>query len=475
MEGKDEVFLTPATLELDESDGVKVEVKLEEKPEPWLETSTCSSQAELVPPEEDENEPSGIILESHRKIFAQTVVPFFIAGMGMVGAGVLLNIVQHWTVFEQLPEVLILVPPLLGLKGNLEMTLASRMSTAANTGHLDTRKGKIDLVFGNMALLQVQSILVGLLAAVVAFVFDIELTQAVNWNHLLLLSACGMVTASLASLILGSITASVILLSKMWHLNPDNIATPIAGALGDMTALTILSISASAFYQILETDAWVFPVICAALLLTLPPLVIVAKRYESTREVLFHGWTPIIVAMLIQVCAGLILDIIVARSKDVAIFQPVVNGVAGNLVAIQASKMSTYLHQCAKIGALPTGMRICLSPITVFFSKLQLSRTARVLMALVIPGHLIFAFTISFAEKHGTNLSAVFLAFYLIAVFIQVSIVIYLASVLTHFFWTRGKDPDNNCIPYMTATGDFLGILFMGFVFELLRVMGIPT
>ena len=36
---------------------------------------------------------------------------------------------QHWAVFKHVPEVFILVPALLGLKGNLEMTLASRLST----------------------------------------------------------------------------------------------------------------------------------------------------------------------------------------------------------------------------------------------------------------------------------------------------------------------------------------------------------
>jgi solute carrier family 41 len=56
---------------------------------------------------------------------------------------------------------------------------------------------------------------------------------------------------------------------------------------------------------------------------------------------------------------------------------------------------------------------------------------------------------------------------------VQVGIIIYTASVLTHFFWTRNKDPDNNCIPYMTAVGDFLGILFMGLVFELLRLFSV--
>ena len=47
----------------------------------------------------------------------------------MVGAGIVLDIVQHWEVFETINEIFILVPALLGLKGNLEMTLASRLST----------------------------------------------------------------------------------------------------------------------------------------------------------------------------------------------------------------------------------------------------------------------------------------------------------------------------------------------------------
>lgn len=39
---------------------------------------------------------------------------------------------QHWDVFRELSEVFILVPALVGLKGNLEMTLASRLSTAVS-------------------------------------------------------------------------------------------------------------------------------------------------------------------------------------------------------------------------------------------------------------------------------------------------------------------------------------------------------
>lgn len=43
-----------------------------------------------------------------------------------------LSLWQHLKVFLEIPELFILVPALLGLKGNLEMTLASRLSTAVS-------------------------------------------------------------------------------------------------------------------------------------------------------------------------------------------------------------------------------------------------------------------------------------------------------------------------------------------------------
>ena len=43
------------------------------------------------------------------------------------------SLFQHWRVYVEMNEFFILVPALLGLKGNLEMTLASRLSTQVPT------------------------------------------------------------------------------------------------------------------------------------------------------------------------------------------------------------------------------------------------------------------------------------------------------------------------------------------------------
>lgn len=57
--------------------------------------------------------------------------------------------------FREVPEIIVLVPALLGLKGNLEMTLASRLSTEANLGNMDDGREQWSMIVGNLTLVQV--------------------------------------------------------------------------------------------------------------------------------------------------------------------------------------------------------------------------------------------------------------------------------------------------------------------------------
>ena len=68
----------------------------------------------------------------------------------MVFAGVLLDCLREYQAFQKFPQLFILVPVLLGLKGNLEMTLASRLSTACNLGKLDSRPVAVRMILGNL-------------------------------------------------------------------------------------------------------------------------------------------------------------------------------------------------------------------------------------------------------------------------------------------------------------------------------------
>lgn len=63
---------------------------------------------------------------------------------------------KTYEVFQDISALFILVPAILGLKGNLDMCLASRLSTQANLGKLEDRKEIFKMVVGNIGLVQVR-------------------------------------------------------------------------------------------------------------------------------------------------------------------------------------------------------------------------------------------------------------------------------------------------------------------------------
>lgn len=63
-----------------------------------------------------------------------------------------------------------------------------------------------------------------------------------------------------------------------------------------------------------------------------------------------------------------------AKYRDIAVYQPVINGVGGNLVSVQASRLATELHKDNELGTLPPAARICISPLDAFLSKRKLYR-----------------------------------------------------------------------------------------------------
>ncbi|XP_053974247.1 solute carrier family 41 member 1-like [Hylaeus volcanicus] len=404
-------------------------------------------------------------------ISIQMFVPFLLAGFGMVAASLLLDVVQHWIVYEKVSEVYILVPALLGLKGNLEMTLASRLSTHANLGHMDTRKQKWTLIVGNLALIQCQATVVGLLASIAAVILGWIPEARFDIHHALLLCSSALVTAFVASFLLGLVMVTVILLSKRMKINPDNVATPIAASLGDLTTLALLSGIASLLYGAIDYAPWIAPTCIAFHIIATPVWGYVAAKNPFTKEILDYGWAPVICAMLISSVGGLILDYTISNYKGIAVFQLVINGVGGNLVAVQASRISTSLHKDRRSGVQEIPV-VRFSPFYAFCATGGHARTARVLLAMVIPGHLIFGYTISYLQAGHTSFTPIFIIVYLTAALLQVILLLYIAQLMVVWMWTKGMDPDSSAIPYLTAVGDLIGTALLGIAFHILYAIG---
>ncbi|XP_072144981.1 solute carrier family 41 member 1-like isoform X2 [Dermacentor andersoni] len=364
--------------------------------------------------------------ESLLSIFKQAVVPFFLGGLGTVFAGLILDTVQFWPPFQQVTELFIVVPPLLGLKGNLEMTLAARLSTQANLGNMDTPRQVWDIALGNMALVQCQACVLSLLSSVFAIVMGLASDDAFRLDQALFVAASSMATAAVASFLL---------------------ARP-----------------------------WIASVFGAALVVVCPAWVCLARGHPTSRKVLAVGWWPIIVAMIISSIGGYILDLAVTHFSGLVVFQPVINGVSGNLAAIHASRLSTLFAQRSELGWHPEDdKRHCVDPLKGLCGRNRQARVSQLLLLLSIPGHVLFVLLIFAISDAHVRLTVGLVLSYLVASVVLLTVLLYLARCGAYWMWRRKIDPDNALIPLLTGFGDLCGTGFLLLAFLFLENIQDPS
>merc|ERR1712223_2331234 len=357
---------------------------------------------------------------------------------------------------------------------------------AANMGHLDDTKVALSTIIGNLILVQCQGIVVGFLASLCGLAMGWLPKGEGNYEQLLLLCASSIVTASLASFVLAVVMVVVITFARKFRCNPDNIATPIAASLGDVVTLGLLAWISDVLFDDYNDGGYKAQVIIGGYFLGLPGFMALAYNNEHVAEVLRVGWTPVLMAMLIASGGGFVLEMAVEHFEGVTLFAPVMNGSGGDLVGIQASRMTTYLNKVTNslLGTFPDDdSKICRDPCSTLCgdippfrkcqgnNKIPHAMPARVLLCLLFPGHILFIFII-FTVKILSTPSFLFVFFYLIAATLQVAILLYLCNVLVYWMWSRGTDPDNAAIPYLTAIGDLIGTSLLALAFLILENIG---
>uniref|UniRef100_A0A8C4X2J6 Solute carrier family 41 member n=1 Tax=Erpetoichthys calabaricus TaxID=27687 RepID=A0A8C4X2J6_ERPCA len=264
----------------------------------------------------------------------------------------------------------------------------------------------------------------------------------------------------------------VIVGSKKTGINPDNVATPIAASFGDLITLAILAWISQGLYNL--PYPYISSLVCAFFLALTPLWIIISSKHPASRTLLYSGWEPVITAMIISSIGGLILDKTVSDPNlaGIVVYTPVINGIGGNLVAIQSSRFSTHLHFHCIPGEVPEEAKGCYYPCRTFCGSGANHRSAQVLLLLVVPGHLIFLYTIHLMKSGHTTLTPIFMAVYLTAALLQVFALLCIADWMVHCMWKNSKDPDSFSIPYLTALGDLLGTAMLALGFHFLWLIG---
>ncbi|CAG8625827.1 11082_t:CDS:2, partial [Ambispora leptoticha] len=391
--------------------------------------------------------------QPERSLAFEAIPPLLVAIIWSIITGSLLDIVKHWNSFTHVKELFILVPVLLNLKGNLEMNLASRMSTSANLGELDKPSVRDALVWGNLSLLQVQALIVGAVAGLFSFAEGLVFKPHENsFYESMLVVVAAMLCSALSSIIMGTFMCMLVILCRRFRINPDNIACPMASSLGDLLTLIILSVCGEFLLQYMET--FTSTVLFILLAISIPYWVRLVWSNEYVRDLLTSGWSPLFLAMIISSMAGLILEQYIEKYSGLASLQPVLTALSGNLGSIYASRISTRLHSSGEE---------------------NYRRSEIILFIIHIPIGILFMLITWWFDIGHVHLTWSLCIMYLFVSVASVSCTLLMAKKITLWLWHHKYDPDNYCLPYLTAVVDVMGTTLLVLSYLFLTAIGLAS
>ncbi|MFQ6124650.1 MAG: magnesium transporter [Candidatus Heimdallarchaeota archaeon] len=148
--------------------------------------------------------------------------------------------------FLSIPGLLILVPAVAEMRGNISGILAGRLSTALHLGSIYPKlRGNTIEFQDNVIATAVLSVLTPIGVGIIAFFFSrlFAFDKSASWGVFILVSLCAGVISGVFQTIITIIFAFV---TYKRGLDPDTIVFPILSSLGDI--ITILSLIISVIF-----------------------------------------------------------------------------------------------------------------------------------------------------------------------------------------------------------------------------------
>jgi mgtE-like transporter len=173
-----------------------------------------------------------------RSITLQGLVTLLFCAFLNLGAGGLLSTMEeHLTA----AGLVLMVPPLLGLRGNISGALASRLGTGLHTGLIPprlklTREVKINLA-SSLILSAVASITIGILSYVVGILAGIETIGIPQ------LVAIAFIAGLASGLVLCSLAVVIAVASYRRGWDPDNLTAPLMTTVGDFVTVICIALA----------------------------------------------------------------------------------------------------------------------------------------------------------------------------------------------------------------------------------------
>ncbi len=150
---------------------------------------------------------------------------------------------------DYLPGLIVLIPAIMGLKGNIDITLGSRLGSAAHMGLIapgniwndETKENFI----ASLGLGIIMAAIAGVLAHITCLALGLRSAGALK------LIGIALLAGTMAGVILAFLTIGVIILAFRRGYDPDNITAPSLATVGDMITLGCIFLTAYLFIEVI--------------------------------------------------------------------------------------------------------------------------------------------------------------------------------------------------------------------------------
>ncbi|KAH6919206.1 solute carrier family 41 member 1 [Coprinopsis sp. MPI-PUGE-AT-0042] len=352
-------------------------------------------------------------------------------------------------------QLIMIIPAVLNLQGNLEMNLSARLSTAANIGELDDPVVRRALIIGNWTASPSASHF-RVILCFVCFLTNELIAYAVQKTY-----ASSTIRSRTSKPRPWVLMCALILFCRRYRLDPDNIAPAVASCLGDLVTLCMIGLVSTLLIPFLHTPL-PFIVGLATVAIAIACLVY-TLRNEQVKGLILQGWSPLLGAMMISSATGMILDVFVSKYEGFAVLAVVISGLPGAAGSIFVSRLSTALHAAAYAISHPgttspsqkePGWRLVMMT----------------LMTITLPVEVVFLAVLhAFGWLEIDILFVLFsILFFCFAVFVSLIV----ARYLTNWLWSKNRDPDIYALPVHSALMDLVGQGLLVLCFEIVSKLG---
>jgi mgtE-like transporter len=282
----------------------------------------------------------------NRSVFTLGFVGLVISSIGDLAAGATLGFMTD--TLALLPGLMILIPPAIGMRGNIFGALGSRLGTAMHVGtfELSMKRGSMlrQNLGASLLLTMVMSFLMGVMAKVISVALGVN---SISVEEFIFISVLGGALAGLVIVLINILVASVGY-RRGWDI--DNISAPIITAAGDIVTLPMLFIAAlivtGDFGSFLSSNVQAFSVLFLAFTVYLAYRAFKLERSE-TKRIIMQSAPVLAICIVLDIAAGLTIENqiegLVALPALLVLIPPFLED-ANALGGILTSRLSSMLH-----------------------------------------------------------------------------------------------------------------------------------